>query len=78
MATLAQLASCQKRLTQVAQQPNHPIIKETKQQLTEYFLGKKQVFTVPIKLNGTPFQFKYLAGISKDTLCSGIKLWGAS
>lgn len=35
---------------------NDPIIKKTKQQLQEYFQGKRQVFDLPLVLNGTVFQ----------------------
>lgn len=33
-----------------------PIVKETIKQLDEYFLGKREVFSLPLKLIGTDFQ----------------------
>lgn len=35
-----------------------PLIKETYSQLQEYFAGKRKVFNIPIKLNGSEFQKK--------------------
>ena len=34
------------------------LIKNTKQQLDEYFAGKRKKFNIPIKLDGTDFQIK--------------------
>ncbi len=34
----------------------HPIIKQTTQELTEYFDGKRQVFNIPLAAKGTFFQ----------------------
>ena len=34
------------------------LIKNTKQQLDEYFAGKRKKFDIPIKFNGTDFQVK--------------------
>ena len=34
------------------------LIKNTKQQLDEYFAGKRKKFDIPIKLDGTDFQIK--------------------
>jgi methylated-DNA-[protein]-cysteine S-methyltransferase len=33
-----------------------PILVETERQLKEYFAGKRQEFSLPLDLNGTPFQ----------------------
>lgn len=35
---------------------NHPILKKTKQQLEEYFAGKRQQFELPLAAKGTEFQ----------------------
>lgn len=35
-----------------------PLIKETANQLDEYFNKKRKVFDIPLKLNGTDFQIK--------------------
>lgn len=37
---------------------NSPLLIETKKQLNEYFSGKRQKFTLPLTLLGTPFQQK--------------------
>ena len=36
----------------------HEIITQTKQQLTEYFEGKRKVFNLPLCLDGTAFQIQ--------------------
>lgn len=36
--------------------PSDPLLDEIKNQLVEYFNGKRKTFTFPIKLNGTEFQ----------------------
>ena len=33
-----------------------PILVETERQLKEYFAGKRQEFSLPLDMNGTPFQ----------------------
>jgi AraC family transcriptional regulator of adaptative response/methylated-DNA-[protein]-cysteine methyltransferase len=35
---------------------DHPIIEQTQKELDEYFLGQREVFTIPLLLGGTPFQ----------------------
>ena len=35
-----------------------PLIKKTKLELMEYFDGKRKIFDIPIKLDGTDFQVK--------------------
>lgn len=35
---------------------NHPLLTKAQQQLTEYLEGKRQVFSLPLKPTGTPFQ----------------------
>jgi len=37
---------------------DHPLIVRFRRELKEYFAGKRKKFTVPIKLEGTPFQKK--------------------
>jgi methylated-DNA-[protein]-cysteine S-methyltransferase len=37
-------------------EPDHPVLVETKQQLAEYFEGRRRTFTVPLDMSGTPFQ----------------------
>ncbi len=34
----------------------HPILVETERQLNEYFEGKRQDFSIPLDIRGTPFQ----------------------
>lgn len=36
----------------------HPVLEETVRQLTEYFLGERREFSVPLDLHGTPFQLR--------------------
>ena len=50
-----------------------PLIKETYQQLTQYFEGKRKTFDIPIKLQGTAFQKKVwttLQTIPYGNVCS--------
>lgn len=35
---------------------DHPMLREAKQQLDEYFAGKRERFTLALDLQGTPFQ----------------------
>jgi methylated-DNA-[protein]-cysteine S-methyltransferase len=37
-------------------EPDDPVIVETIGQLQEYFSGRRKQFTVPLRLEGTPFQ----------------------
>lgn len=39
-----------------ARQEVHPLLEKTKNQLSEYFEGKRTTFDLPLELNGTPFQ----------------------
>ncbi len=34
----------------------HPILAQTQRELNEYFLGQREVFTIPLLLEGRPFQ----------------------
>jgi methylated-DNA-[protein]-cysteine S-methyltransferase len=36
----------------------HPILKQTEQQLREYFKGERKTFTIPLEMYGTDFQKK--------------------
>ncbi|HEX4322765.1 MAG TPA: methylated-DNA--[protein]-cysteine S-methyltransferase [Acidobacteriaceae bacterium] len=44
------------RLSELVENPQHPILIETERQLTEYFAGKRQDFEVALDMRGTPFQ----------------------
>jgi methylated-DNA-[protein]-cysteine S-methyltransferase len=44
------------RLSELVENPQHPILIETERQLTEYFAGKRQDFKVALDMRGTPFQ----------------------
>lgn len=46
------------KLKQNRYSKDHTLITETKQQLTEYFEGKREKFSVPVCLQGTEFQQK--------------------
>jgi len=43
-------------LGELLEQQDHPILLQAQSELTEYFAGRRQVFTVPLDLRGTPFQ----------------------
>lgn len=34
----------------------HPVLEQTQRELDEYFLGQRETFTIPLVLDGTPFQ----------------------
>lgn len=42
----------------LTEDPNHPILTQAATQLSEYFAGKRQTFTLPLSFHGTPFQQK--------------------
>ena len=44
------------RLGTMVEQPDHPILVETRRQLGEYFAGRRQAFTVALAFEGTDFQ----------------------
>lgn len=41
------------------------LIKKTYQQLSEYFCGKRKIFDIPLKLEGTEFQLKVWQALQK-------------
>jgi methylated-DNA-[protein]-cysteine S-methyltransferase len=43
-------------LTDLVEEPNHPILLETERQLREYVAGKRREFALPLDLRGTAFQ----------------------
>src|SRR4029077_8098341 len=53
-------------LSELVECPDHPILVRTQKELEEYFAGKRDAFTVPLDMRGTPFQkqvWKALLGI---------------
>ena len=46
------------RLAELMEQPQHPILLATQQQLNEYFAGNRQQFNLPLDFEGTEFQQK--------------------
>ena len=44
------------RLAQMIKNENHPILLQAQRQIEEYLAGKRDTFSVPLDLNGTPFQ----------------------
>ncbi len=44
------------RLDIVAQDDNHPVLRETERQLREYFAGARSRFDLPLDFSGTAFQ----------------------
>jgi len=51
------------RLPDMLQEGSHPVLLETKRQLTEYFAGKRQQFVLPLDFVGTAFQKKVWAAL---------------
>lgn len=51
------------RLPDLLQEGSHPVLLETERQLTEYFAGKRQRFTVALDFVGTEFQKKVWAAL---------------
>ncbi len=43
-------------LENVAEKADHPVLLETEHQLNEYFLGRRQLFSIPLNFVGTDFQ----------------------
>jgi methylated-DNA-[protein]-cysteine S-methyltransferase len=41
---------------QCTKDPKHPVLRQAKRELTEYFAGKRQRFSVKLAPQGTPFQ----------------------
>lgn len=46
------------RQAELVEQPDHPILLNTQQQLNEYFQGQRQNFELPLDFEGTEFQKK--------------------
>lgn len=46
------------KLDAMSENSSHPILLKTEKELSEYFVGKRKSFTVPLKFNGTDFQKK--------------------
>lgn len=44
------------RLDQMVEESHNPLILETEKQLTDYFLGHRKNFNLPLEILGTPFQ----------------------
>lgn len=44
------------RLGPLQEDAQHPILRETERQLTEYFAGQREHFDLPLDFTGTPFQ----------------------
>jgi methylated-DNA-[protein]-cysteine S-methyltransferase len=44
------------RLTDLVENPEHPVLLRTEQELNEYFSAKRDAFTVPLDMRGTTFQ----------------------
>lgn len=43
-------------LTGLVEDPGHPVLTRTEQQLREYFAGTRKAFDLPLDMRGTPFQ----------------------
>lgn len=45
------------------EQQTSPLLEQAKQQLAEYFAGQRQVFDLPLRVQGTPFQQRVWAAL---------------
>jgi methylated-DNA-[protein]-cysteine S-methyltransferase len=43
-------------LTEMVEDPNHPVLLETERQLREYLSGQRRDFSIPLDVHGTAFQ----------------------
>lgn len=53
-----QNTNCEKIINSLSQTKNEKTIVQTKQQLSEYFAGKRKTFDLPLIVNGTAFQLQ--------------------
>jgi methylated-DNA-[protein]-cysteine S-methyltransferase len=44
------------RLSELVENPDHPVLVRTEKELGEYFAGKRDAFTIPLDMRGTHFQ----------------------
>ncbi len=44
------------RLSNLIENPEHPILRRAEEELNQYFTGNREAFTVPLDLRGTHFQ----------------------
>src|ERR1700722_5418488 len=61
------------RLGDVVEEPLHPALVRTENELKEYFAGKRHTFSVPLDMRGTPFQkevWEILLGIPFGETCT--------
>jgi methylated-DNA-[protein]-cysteine S-methyltransferase len=61
------------RLVHLVEQPEHPVLLKVEQQLAEYFQGQRQIFDLPLDLDGTAFQqrvWQALQAIPYGQTCS--------
>ena len=61
------------RLDDVVEEPLHPALMRTENELKEYFAGKRHTFSVPLDMRGTPFQkevWEVLMGIPFGETCT--------
>ena len=56
---------CRKIMSAFKNSTSHPVLKESKKQLKEYFAGKRKEFSVPYVLDGTVFQKKVWKQLTK-------------
>ena len=49
---------CDKIINSLKRSPDEPVTVQTKQQLGEYFQGKRKSFDLPLAINGTEFQIQ--------------------
>lgn len=57
--------NCDDKIKLLKRADAHPVVLKTKQQLAEYFAGKRQTFDIPLVINGTDFQKQAWAQLQK-------------
>jgi len=61
------------RFGDVVEEPLHPVLVQTENELKEYFAEKRHTFSVPLDMRGTPFQkevWEVLLGIPFGETCT--------
>ena len=65
------------RLTDLAENCSDRILLRTETELNQYFAGKRESFTVPLDMRGTPFQNQVWAALTRYPVWRDADLWTA-
>ena len=60
-----QIATLRKRFKAALVPDDHPYLAQIRRELTEYFAGTRQAFTVPVEAPGTPFEERVWAALTR-------------